>query len=198
MNPIIDVATNNFFDFIFDYLPKITEDKKELFCIILWRIWYNRNSFAHDTRLVDLSDTIRWSEQFLEDYNSNNNGNQVGRNDMNQLNGGSNIGWSPPENDAYKTNCGTAVDTKKGRVGVGIVIRNSAGEIEADDAEVIKWINSGSHRDAEFGTILSNIDVLSAEARGNSFSHTSSQANNAALKLAKYALTITEDRFWME
>ncbi|KAK2660927.1 hypothetical protein Ddye_007460 [Dipteronia dyeriana] len=37
----------------------------------------------------------------------------------------------PPEINKYKTNCGVAIDTKKGRVGVGIIIRNSVGEVIA-------------------------------------------------------------------
>ncbi|KAK2652056.1 hypothetical protein Ddye_011912 [Dipteronia dyeriana] len=43
----------------------------------------------------------------------------------------SQLGWSPPETDMFKTNFGVAINTSKGWVGVGIIVRNSDGEVIA-------------------------------------------------------------------
>ncbi|KAK2637920.1 hypothetical protein Ddye_025715 [Dipteronia dyeriana] len=68
----IGVDPNNFFDYIFNYFYKISRDQKELFCVVVWRIWFGRNSHLYGSMPVDLSDTIRWSKKFLQDYQSAN------------------------------------------------------------------------------------------------------------------------------
>ncbi|KAK0580217.1 hypothetical protein LWI29_038159 [Acer saccharum] len=67
--------------------------------------------------------------------------------------------------------------------------------IESDEATVVKWINLGLFRDSDFGTILSDIDVLRTTFSGMRFCHIPTQV---ALSLAKYVLCSTDDRFWME
>ncbi|KAK2660918.1 hypothetical protein Ddye_007451 [Dipteronia dyeriana] len=57
------VDTCNFFDYVFDYFSKISKDQKELFCVVLWRIWFSRNSYKHGNRLTDWSDPIELSKK---------------------------------------------------------------------------------------------------------------------------------------
>ncbi|KAI9195452.1 hypothetical protein LWI28_014966 [Acer negundo] len=69
---------------------------------------------------------------------------------------------------------------------------------EMDDAEVIDWINSGSHLDSEVGVILMEITSLTEVTHGQLFRNTSKSANKAAQVLSNYALGLTHDEFWLE
>ncbi|KAK3222493.1 hypothetical protein Dsin_009518 [Dipteronia sinensis] len=234
--PSLGMDTGNFFDYVFDYFSKISGDNKELFCVLLWRIWFRRNSFAHGSSPVDSSDMIGWSKKFLEDYHAI-DGKHGKMMNVAQVNNGLQTGWSPPDKDLYKTNCGIALDNSNRCVGMGIIIRNSAGEvmaccsqkveaninknianliailrgfqfgiecglnaskIESEDAIVVNWINQGVYRDSDFGTILSDIDAMRAVVSPISFCNIPSIVHRAALGLAKNALNINDDSFWME
>ncbi|KAK0584781.1 hypothetical protein LWI29_018533 [Acer saccharum] len=162
----------NFFDCVYDYFRKVSGKEKELFCILLWRIWFCRNSAVHNTSLADFSEMIGWSKKFQDDY---------------YLNNGSN----PPET----SNHGGIVQRC---LQFGLECGLNSTKIESDEATVIKWINHGLHRDTDYGMILSDIDVLKADIRGITFSHIPSSANKAVLSLAKIAMGIAEDRFWLE
>ncbi|KAK0591013.1 hypothetical protein LWI29_034474 [Acer saccharum] len=184
-----------------------------------------------------MADAIGWSEKYLGDYMCLNNGNLPGRIDREHVNRDLMTSWSSPDTDEYKTNCGVALDRRKRLVGLGIIVRNEAGEVmaccsqklkayisvetanamaihrgvqfgidcglnpslvDSDETLVVKWINQGNFRDSKFGTILSDIDDLRTANSGVSFSYITSQANRAALNLAKFALRIAEGTFWIE
>ena len=51
-----------------------------LFCIIVWRVWFCRNSVAHGSRLVNIPDVSSWSKAFLDNYISTNHLVGKGRN----------------------------------------------------------------------------------------------------------------------
>ncbi|KAK1586457.1 hypothetical protein Q3G72_002787 [Acer saccharum] len=145
--------------------------------------------------------------------------------------------WIPPAVGKLKMNCAAAFDRQCGRTGIGVVVRDSEGEVlgccsqnletimsskaahllaiqkgiqfgvhcgflifvlEVDDAEVIDWINSGSHLDSEFGAILQEITILTEGPDGQLFRYTTKTSNKAAQGLSNYALGITEDMYWLE
>ncbi|KAK3206766.1 hypothetical protein Dsin_020812 [Dipteronia sinensis] len=70
--------------------------------------------------------------------------------------------------------------------------------IESDAAVVVKWINEDSHWDSISGNILVEISALVSGLHVISVSHIPRLANNVAHGLAKSALMVVEDRFWME
>ena len=70
--------------------------------------------------------------------------------------------------------------------------------LESDAAVVVKWINENSHRDSVGGNILVEISSLIISLQVLSVNHIPRLANNVAHGQAKYALTIDEDRYWME
>ncbi|KAK3212540.1 hypothetical protein Dsin_017246 [Dipteronia sinensis] len=139
--------------------------------------------------------------------------------------------------DQYKTNCCSVFDRGKGRIGFGIIIRNSKGEIMASSAQFIEarfsikmsqllaikrsilfgmdcglapntveinesvsvnWLSSGSHKDSEYGVILDEIDDLMHSGDRIVFCGIPKRANMPAIALAKEALKISEEAFWME
>ncbi|KAK2663021.1 hypothetical protein Ddye_001595 [Dipteronia dyeriana] len=235
--PTYGVDTGNFFDYIFDYLPKLYRDMKELFCVLLWRIWFSRNSSAFCSTSVDMFDQIGWSKKFLDDYHFANIGSHGEINGKNQGREGLLSCRSPLDINVYKTNCGVAIDSRSGHVGVGIIVRNFACEvmaccsqkivanlnnksanlvaiqrsiqfcidyglspclIESDDDSGANWINHGMYRASKFRVILLDIDAMVAATSCISVSSITVKANNAALRLAKKALLIVDDNFWME
>ncbi|KAK3169102.1 hypothetical protein Dsin_000133 [Dipteronia sinensis] len=102
------------------------------------------------------------------------------------------VSWVPPTQDQYKTNCCLVFDKGKGRIGFGIIIRNSKGEIMASSAQFIE---------AKFSIKMSQLlDIKKSIMFGNevALSNISKKANMPAAALAKEALKISEDAFWME
>ncbi|KAK2651380.1 hypothetical protein Ddye_011236 [Dipteronia dyeriana] len=146
--------------------------------------------------------------------------------------------WIPPNQNQYKINCCSAFDRGKGGIGVGIIIRNSKGEIMASSAQtieasfslkmrqllaikksilfgmdcglapilvetnessvVVKWLCDGSHKEFENGVILDEIANMMHVGNGIVVNNVSIMANMPAAVLAKEALKISEDTFWME
>ncbi|KAK3222292.1 hypothetical protein Dsin_009317 [Dipteronia sinensis] len=69
---------------------------------------------------------------------------------------------------------------------------------EMDEAMVVKWITDNRCNFSKNGVILEDIKSLSSDLRDVNFVYTSKKANGVAHSLAKHALQITEDTFWME
>ncbi|KAK2645174.1 hypothetical protein Ddye_020369 [Dipteronia dyeriana] len=110
---------SNFFDFVFDYFSRMTGKQKELFYVLLWRIWFNRNSYAHGATPVEVSRMIGWSKMFLHDYQSINRKREKEKEKAKSTDC-SNLRWYPLEKDLYKSNCGAVIDNKNRRVGVAL------------------------------------------------------------------------------
>ncbi|KAK3182991.1 hypothetical protein Dsin_030277 [Dipteronia sinensis] len=69
---------------------------------------------------------------------------------------------------------------------------------ESDAEVVIRWINDRSHLESVCGVILSDTNSLIAEMVGVCFGYVPRQGNRVAHFLAKNALLLTKDMFWME
>ena len=70
--------------------------------------------------------------------------------------------------------------------------------LESDAAIVVKWINDGSHLDSSYGNILVEISKLITSLNIVSVAHVPRVANTVAHGLAKNALKVADDLFWME
>ncbi|KAK3229198.1 hypothetical protein Dsin_001079 [Dipteronia sinensis] len=69
---------------------------------------------------------------------------------------------------------------------------------ESNVEVVIMQINDRSHLESVCGVILSDINSLTAEIVGVCFGYVPRQGNQVAHLLAKNALLLTKNRFWME
>ncbi|KAK3221557.1 hypothetical protein Dsin_008582 [Dipteronia sinensis] len=69
---------------------------------------------------------------------------------------------------------------------------------EVDEATVVKWIIEGSHSSSKNGVLLNDICSLSTKLRLVKFGHVPKKANSVARGLARRALEITRDAYWME
>ena len=70
--------------------------------------------------------------------------------------------------------------------------------IESDEAIVVKWLNDDDRRNSECGIILEDITNTISNLNGVTISHVQKRFNKVAHALAKNALGISEDAYWME
>ncbi|KAK3187817.1 hypothetical protein Dsin_027378 [Dipteronia sinensis] len=146
-------------------------------------------------------------------------------------------GWRPSEDGVFKVNCDAVSDNSSGRIGIGVVIRDSKSEVfascsqilmanlntkasklvaisksiqfvldcglepccfEIDEALIVKSIKVGTHRSSVNGVLLDDIFFLSSKLRTMNISYAPKSANKVAQGLARHAMKIDEDGFWME
>ncbi|KAK4857201.1 hypothetical protein QYF36_025599 [Acer negundo] len=194
-----------------DRISPANKKDDALFCVVIRRVWYCRNSNVHGSRMGNIADKP-----------SRNTGYDR---------------WLPPEEGLYKVNCEALVDKDGGRIGIGVVTRGEEGNVlasyaqtqvanlntkaikltsvlksiqfsmecglapcvfETKEAMVVKWINDGQHNLSEKGGLLEDIHSLAAKLASAKFVHTTFKANSVARKLATHALKIVEDAFWIE
>ncbi|KAK2661256.1 hypothetical protein Ddye_007789 [Dipteronia dyeriana] len=93
-----------------------------------------KNAKFHGQHDCELSSVGTWCKNYLMEYQTSI------RNDNKFSNGGNQLSetWIPPNQDQYKINCCSVFDRGKGRIGVGIITRNSKVEIMASSAQTIE------------------------------------------------------------
>ncbi|KAK2662579.1 hypothetical protein Ddye_001153 [Dipteronia dyeriana] len=144
--------------------------------------------------------------------------------------------WRSSEVGFFKINYNNVVYSRRGRIGIGIVVQDASGFIMAScfhvmeatfdvqlaktaaiykgiifggdcglalyviefDAEVVvNWINSGNHLNSVCDIILTDFSSLMSCSDGMTINHVSRLTNQVAHKLAKNALLIAEDIYWI-
>ncbi|KAK1578950.1 hypothetical protein Q3G72_034437 [Acer saccharum] len=118
---------NNFLDLIGDCFSSSNGLKADLFCIVVSRIWFCRNSTFHDAKKHQMSKVVNWSSNFLQEFQNSKpvflthdvSGNRPCSR------------WQPPAKETYKANCDAELDIGNGQVGTGMIIRNSSGLVLA-------------------------------------------------------------------
>ncbi|KAK0578230.1 hypothetical protein LWI29_007074 [Acer saccharum] len=181
---------------------------KELFCVTIWRIWFGRNCIVHGSPFPNWSAVIDWSNSLLADFWCKN----VKMMPSLACTPPMKVGWSPPDEGKLKMNCAAKMDSRGGRVGIGVVIRDYEGEglqfgidcglspdvIEVGFKEVVNWINNGIHMNSDLGVILADVVKLSRTTEDRLFRSIQRSANIAAYNLACYSLRLASDMFWLE
>ncbi|KAK3226139.1 hypothetical protein Dsin_006001 [Dipteronia sinensis] len=100
----------NFHDLLYDCFSTGNVKKVDLFCIVVWRIWYCRNSTLHEAKKHNISEVVNWSTHFLQEFQSSRPQLQRDVNCSNRYT----RRWIPPEPDAYKANCDDVLDHRMG------------------------------------------------------------------------------------
>ncbi|KAK3188547.1 hypothetical protein Dsin_028108 [Dipteronia sinensis] len=123
---------HSFFDFILALFPILKVDELELFCTILWRVWFLRNAGLRGEQQWEVSEVVDWATTFLCEYKGSCSVVSVGQ----RPNRGRPAKWCPPCPGFYKINCDAAIDSKTSRIGIGIVIRDANGFVMASSSQV--------------------------------------------------------------
>lgn len=94
--------------------------------MICWGIWKNRNEVRHGGQDKRGSAIVRSALMMLEEFQAVN---------VKQIKEGTHmpevVKWKPPQLGRYKVNTDGAVFTKSKSVGIGVVVRDSKGEVIA-------------------------------------------------------------------
>ena len=99
------------------------EDKDaELVVTLAWALWYNRNEVRHGGRKKSAEALIQWSCQYLQEYKE---ANQVDFSPMVPPI----VGWFPPPTTRYKVKVDGAVFAAQKSAGVGVMIKDSYGQV---------------------------------------------------------------------
>ncbi|KAK3228275.1 hypothetical protein Dsin_008137 [Dipteronia sinensis] len=152
----------SFIELILEFSSKMNHAELSLCCIIIWRVWFLRNSSLHDGTKQNISDVFWWSKNYAAEL-QHLNATRVDRprRDNNQF-----LKWNPPKVGSFKINCNAIVDAGGRRIGIGIFLVSG-----------LKYVKTGP---------------------GLTINYVPRAANLAAHGLAKNALIISEDTFWME
>ena len=70
--------------------------------------------------------------------------------------------------------------------------------LESDASVVVKWISEGSHLDSPSVNLLAEVSSLISSLNVIYVNHVPRVANSVAHDLAKNALKVVEDLFWIE
>ncbi|KAL5559292.1 hypothetical protein UlMin_035503 [Ulmus minor] len=104
----------------------------QLFIILSWQVWAARNNHFHKNscpspeRVVD--DAIKWLDDFISVTDSK---------PKNGTNRSADTRWKPPDRGKFLINVDAATNIRSGARGLGVIIRNSVGEVFC--ARAIHW-----------------------------------------------------------
>ncbi|KAK2651962.1 hypothetical protein Ddye_011818 [Dipteronia dyeriana] len=119
-----------FLDFLVECKDRLSVTEFEVSCIVFWRVWCCRNESVHQVFSLHYDDIVQWASSFISDYRQANFiGGGCNRVDRVRLDR-----WIPPSSGLFKINTDAAIDGHNGKVGIGIIIRDAAGEVLASSA----------------------------------------------------------------
>ncbi|KAL5816050.1 hypothetical protein ACOSQ3_024428 [Xanthoceras sorbifolium] len=106
--------------------------------MVLWGLWGNRNALLHHSKPRSSLDLLGWVSGLLEDFqNSHKCLNPLVRSQAAASLSLSGVYWVPPPPGVLKLNSNVVVSASGGCIGLGVVIRNSAGWVVAAFSRVM-------------------------------------------------------------
>ncbi|KAL4606444.1 hypothetical protein ACB092_09G103400 [Castanea dentata] len=106
-------------------MQKATVEVLEIFLVLGWLIWHQRNRIVHGGSLQEPDRLHVRASSFLEEYKEAQSHLAV------PVTSGHSQSWLPPEGMFYKLNFDAAVFTDASASGVGVIVRNARGEVMA-------------------------------------------------------------------
>nr|XP_023870397.1 uncharacterized protein LOC111982997 [Quercus suber] len=103
-----------------------------LFAVTAWTVWHHRNKSCLQTATMPLGRLADFAENYLQNY-ADRNGQQVPP----VRRSATTVSWSPPSENRVKINFDGALFGESDSAGIGVVIRNSEGEVMAALSEKI-------------------------------------------------------------
>ena len=131
----------NFLDFLVSYKNLGLVADMELLYIILWRVWFRRNSAVHNSGPISPVDIVGWAESFLADFRQSSTDISLVRNAAVER---APIvpSWRPPDVGMYKINTDAALDLGRRRTGSEAIIRDSKGLVMASYVHISSGVLS--------------------------------------------------------
>ncbi|KAL0012764.1 hypothetical protein SO802_007872 [Lithocarpus litseifolius] len=98
-------------------------DSKELFAVSAWLLWTRRNKARLKQPIIPLQQVSSEAKQYLSEFRKYNGMTKKQKKSRIEK-------WSPPETNSLKTNFDGAFLANTGAAGIGVVIRNSLGQVK--------------------------------------------------------------------
>ena len=133
---------SNFFELARFVLEK--DRQPELFASITWTIWFRRNQLRTSNKPFPLSQIISSAKQMLQEFTEVHLAAPVQNSSPQQ----SRPKWEPPPPSLLKINFDGAVFRETEEAGLGVVVRDSHGQVLASLAEKIKLPSSSEEVEA--------------------------------------------------
>ncbi|KAK2648877.1 hypothetical protein Ddye_016366 [Dipteronia dyeriana] len=128
----------SFMDFMISHQHRISFADMELLCMVIWRIWFRRNCKVYYSATILNREVVTWVSSFLADSRRANTSVKLGTNVRGNVVGS----WRPTEVGISKVNTHAAVETVGGKMGVGIIIRDSLEDVFASSAQHLEmWVS---------------------------------------------------------
>lgn len=126
----------SFHDLLWSMLVEERQDVEmvaKVVCIA-WVMWHNRNKVRHKGQRQNGKDMVRWASQCMEEY-------KVATESLSCKVEVAEVGgtWNPPSANIFKINVDGAVFADQKAVGVGVIIRDDKGRIEAAMSKKIPY-----------------------------------------------------------
>ncbi|KAL0005544.1 hypothetical protein SO802_013105 [Lithocarpus litseifolius] len=118
----------SFFDFLWQLVMtvRVEEDKLAQIVTIAWALWCNRNEVRNGGKWKTGMEITRWAAIYLAEYTAATKSTSFPRQmlELRSL-------WTPPPASLFKVNVDGAVFSSQGSVGIGVLIRDEEGRVEA-------------------------------------------------------------------
>ncbi|XP_062020668.1 uncharacterized protein LOC133737053 [Rosa rugosa] len=125
----------SFIDLLAHVVKTSSNEEVELFSVICWLLWKSRNRFKHEG-VVEESKHIVWSaNEWLNTFQDAQRSNETVTNDATQKR--VQVKWRPPTAPNLKLNTDAAIDYKKKKAGLGMVVRDGEGKLKCAGHKVL-------------------------------------------------------------
>ncbi|KAM5582252.1 hypothetical protein ABKV19_002583, partial [Rosa sericea] len=129
-------------DWVLNVMELLHGGQFELFCMLLWVIWTERNNVLWKGTCFNASSAAQWASKFLEDFHKHH---PVGQ----QKNPRIRSKWELPPRGRLKINVDGSYRSESGDGGVVIVVRDEFGTCIAAMARYFPHVLSATHMEAE-------------------------------------------------
>lgn len=116
---------HRFSDLVSFVLSKTSPNMATLFSMVVWCIWVRRNKIREGQQVWDVGDTVKRARDLLQEFWD------VDSHQYRSATTWAVTKWQPPPSCLFKINFDGAVFANLGWVGLGVVIRDSEGQILA-------------------------------------------------------------------
>ncbi|KAL4637806.1 hypothetical protein ACB092_03G102900 [Castanea dentata] len=116
---------SDFIPLVVSLIQRLTEEELELFWVLCWTIWNQRNRVIHGGKIQHPSILIQQARDFLAEYKDKQSqlATSVIMESVQQ--------WRPPSGSAFKLNFDVVIFANSKSSGVGVIIRNNLGVVLA-------------------------------------------------------------------
>ncbi|KAK2639071.1 hypothetical protein Ddye_026866 [Dipteronia dyeriana] len=120
-------------DYFISCLRLLQQQELEIFCVMLWRIWFHRNQVLYSSAPFDLPNIFSWAQEYLSEFSAaidvvpaERLADQLGIHR-----------WKAPDQGVFKGNTDAAEPKDGQKVGIRIVVRNAQGMVMGSSTQCV-------------------------------------------------------------